>query len=692
MTDITQDQAPPGPVRTDHHRSDEAMRRLQRRYAAERRFKWYGISAIAIALTMLVVLLTSIVASGWPAFTQSYVRLQVPIASDLILGEANYRRLMTEGLAERFPEVQDPAEIRAIGDMLMDDYATQIRDAAIRDPDLLDQRIDRWIPASPLVDRIHAGDLDPELENLLRTADLERLGLYDTLSSRRALAVPEGTSLDAASLPPEERTQVTLRLGLPDGFDPATADYQALVHQGLGSLFIPQLTDPDTLADLEQRLLAPGAATALREFVQANPEEAEPGGRLSAAVPASSALDNLHRLVADAGIERDLVTVRQQIGWLDALVDQGVLEVRNAYTHINVSVPLDADFILGSANYQAPFNRALYQMFPEVTETRERRELRGLISPGAGFDLRDRVLDDPSVIGETVEIAVATSDTLDQMRKGEYDLTSPEERRPVSDNEIAWYNQMDAEGLIASSFNWRFFGAADSRQPELAGIWGAVVGSFYTLVVTIALAFPIGVSAAIYLEEFAPKNRLTDLIEVNINNLAAVPSIVFGLLGLAVFIQFFGLPRSAPLVGGMVLALMTLPTIIIAARAALKAVPPSIREAALGMGASKLQAVTHHVLPLAMPGILTGTIIGMAQALGETAPLLMIGMVAFITSTPDSFTDPSTVLPVQIYLWADHPERGFTAKTSAAIMVLLSFLILMNGLAIWLRKKFERRW
>ena len=241
-------------------------------------------------------------------------------------------------------------------------------------------------------------------------------------------------------------------------------------------------------------------------------------------------------------------------------------------------------------------------------------------------------------------------------------------------------------------FNATFFSTGDSREPEQAGILGAAVGSLFTLIVTLLLSFPIGVLAAVYLEEFAPKNRWTDLVEVNINNLAAVPSIIFGLLGLAVFLNFFGLPRSAPLVGGMVLALMTLPTIIIAARAALKAVPPSIREAALGIGASKLQVMTHHVLPLAMPGILTGTIIGMAQALGETAPLLMIGMVAFIVDIPGGFTDPATVLPVQIYIWADSPERAFVAKTSAAIMVLLGFLICMNALAIWLRKRFERRW
>ena len=248
------------------------------------------------------------------------------------------------------------------------------------------------------------------------------------------------------------------------------------------------------------------------------------------------------------------------------------------------------------------------------------------------------------------------------------------------------------KGLVENAFNWAFFTSGDSREPELAGIRGALVGSALTLLVTLIICLPIGVAAAIYLEEFAPKNRLTELIEVNINNLAAVPSIVFGLLGLAVFLNFFGLPRSAPLVGGLVLALLVLPTIIIASRAALKAVPPSIKEAALGVGASHQQAIFHHVLPLAMPGIMTGTIIGMAHALGETAPLLMIGMVAFIVEVPSGITDAATVLPVQIYLWSDLPEIAFQAKTAAAIMVLLVFLFVMNGAAIFLRKRFERRW
>lgn len=271
-------------------------------------------------------------------------------------------------------------------------------------------------------------------------------------------------------------------------------------------------------------------------------------------------------------------------------------------------------------------------------------------------------------------------------------ITTPEASRKISDREIVWLDNLKAQGAVESRWNTIFLFTGASREAELAGIWGAVVGSFLTLIVTLAVAFPIGVSAAIYLEEFAPKNRITTLIEVNINNLAAVPSIVFGLLGLAVFLNLFGMPRSAPVVGGLVLALMTLPIIIIASRASLRAVPPSIREAALGIGASKVQTVFHHVLPLAMPGIMTGTILGMAHALGETAPLLMIGMVAFIVDIPGGFTDPATILPVQIFMWADFPEPAFQQKTSAAILILLGFLVIMNAVAVILRKRFERRW
>jgi len=371
-------------------------------------------------------------------------------------------------------------------------------------------------------------------------------------------------------------------------------------------------------------------------------------------------------------------------------------------TFIQLEVHLDASEIdpegtreqtaLAAANYGGLVKQSLRDMFPEVESRRDKRKLYSLVSSGASYMLEDYVKANPDQIGSTIQLWVPADDDIDMLVKGHFDRDKAESERRIKDDQIAWVDKLTADGRVESRFNRILFTAGDSRDPELAGIWGAVTGSFLTLIVTLSLAFPLGVATAVYLEEFAPQNRWTDLIEVNINNLAAVPSIVFGLLGLAVFINFIGLPRSAPLVGGLVLTLMTLPTIIIASRAALKSVPPSIREAALGVGASKMQMVFHHVLPLAMPGMLTGTIIGMAQALGESAPLLMIGMVAFIVDVPGGVMDPSTVLPVQIYLWADSPERAFVERTSAAIMVLLAFLITMNALAVFLRKKFERRW
>lgn len=366
----------------------------------------------------------------------------------------------------------------------------------------------------------------------------------------------------------------------------------------------------------------------------------------------------------------------------DVLLDEETIDPNGART----------PEVLSTANYQAVVREALRQTFPEVTGRRDRRELYRMISSGAPFEVRELVMADPSLIGSVISISVPFSADLDQLAKGSISRDVPEDDRRVSDKQIEWFDHFAAQDQVETRFNWALMTNGDSREPELAGIWGAVVGSFYTLLITLVLSFPIGVAAAIYLEEFAPKNRLTDIIEVNINNLAAVPSIVFGLLGLAMFINFFGLPRSAPLVGGLVLSLMTLPTVIIASRAALMSVPPSIREAALGLGASRLQVIFHHVFPLAMPGMLTGTIIGMARALGESAPLLMIGMVAFIVDIPGGPSDPATVLPVQIFLWADAPERAFVERTSAAVLVLLGFLILMNGLAVWLRSKFEQRW
>ena len=396
-----------------------------------------------------------------------------------------------------------------------------------------------------------------------------------------------------------------------------------------------------------------------------------------------------------------LVSILIAMGFLATLLvsifGNGYTAFQQTYVRLDIvfsKADLDPDGTgdLRQGNYDALIRNALGQRFPAVKTRADRRKLNGLISPSAGFELAEMVADDPSLVGTTQRIWLPASGDTDVFVKGHVSAKVPEAERRIKDIEVGWVKALQASGDLELKFNTGFFTNGDSRNPEVAGIWGAAVGSFFTLVITLALAFPLGVMAAVYLEEFAPKNRWTDLVEVNINNLAAVPSIVFGLLGLAVFLNFFHLPRSAPLVGGMVLALITLPTIIIASRAALKAVPPSIREAALGVGASRMQTVTHHVLPLAMPGMLTGTIIGMAHALGETAPLLMIGMVAFIVDIPTSPLDPATVLPVQVYLWADSAERAFVERTSAAIMVLIAFLVCMNLLAIILRKRFERRW
>ena len=369
-----------------------------------------------------------------------------------------------------------------------------------------------------------------------------------------------------------------------------------------------------------------------------------------------------------------------------------------AFTHhyvtleINISEDrIDRENLAGSA-WTGMVRAGLRAHFPDVTKRRDKRALYKFLSLGAADNVRDYVMANPQAIGTNVPLSLPVSDDIDLVLKGLIDRNLPPDQRIVSDKELGWLDRLSDDGRVRKKFAFQLFTNGDSREPEMAGLKGAIYGSLWTLLVTLIVSFPLGVLAAIYLQEIAPKNRLTQLIEVNINNLAAVPSIVFGLLGLAVFINFFHLPRSAPLVGGLVLALMTLPRIIIPTRAAFASIPPSIREAALGVGASRLQVIMHHVLPLALPGILTGTIIGLAQAAGETAPLLMIGMMAFIVDTPGDVTAKATVLPAQIYMWANNPERAFLARTSAGIVVLLSLLLLVNGLAIYLRKRFEKRW
>lgn len=366
------------------------------------------------------------------------------------------------------------------------------------------------------------------------------------------------------------------------------------------------------------------------------------------------------------------------------------IELNESILGVNKDSSEDALF---SANYNKVVKQTLNEMFPGVKGRKQKRALNNLVSKSAAYDLRDRVIDNPSLLGTKQSYWFLAKDDVDVFMKGNIDRNLPESDRRIKDYQLKWIDSLIAEERLEKRFNTVLFTAGDSREPEEAGMRGAIVGSLLTMLVTLLLSFPIAVAAAAYLEEFAPQNnRWVDLIEININNLAAVPSIVFGLLGLAIYINIFGVPRSTPLIGGLVLTLMTLPTIIIASRAAIKSVPPSIKEAAVGLGASRIQVLFQHTLPLAMPGILTGTIIGMAQALGETAPLLMIGMVAFVSDVPTGIMDPSTVMPVQIYLWSDSPERAFTERTSAAIMILLGFLVLMNLFAIMLRKKFERKW
>ncbi len=388
-----------------------------------------------------------------------------------------------------------------------------------------------------------------------------------------------------------------------------------------------------------------------------------------------------------------LLAVATALGFLVVLLANVAMRGYGAFTQTEIQLDIHFDSeTVAAGNWSALVKQSLKARFPEVGKRRLRRKLNALVSSGAAFELAQRVSTEPALAGTTRAIWLPASDDVDMFFKGRIDTTAPMARRRLDDRQIAWLGALDDEGRIARHFNHRFFGNGDSREPELAGILGALVGSLLTMLVCLGLSFPLGVMTALYLEEFAPQNPWTDFIEININNLAAVPSIVFGLLGLGIFLNLFGLPRSAPLVGGMVLALMTLPTIIIASRAALRAVPPSLRQAALAMGASPLQTVLHQVLPLALPGIFTGTIIGLARALGDTAPLLMIGMVAFVVDVPRGLVDAATALPVQIFLWADSPERAFEERTAAAIIVLLGVMFLLNLTAVLLRRRFEIRW
>lgn len=556
--------------------SSAAQARIRARYRSEYRFRAYGIIALVITTTFVVLLLSDIVRRGVPAFFQHNAVLSVSLpkeafgAGDAVgIKGADYFPITKAALQTAIPGIESRSGERALTRLLSSGTADILRETIVADPKLIGTTF-----KAPLLLGADA-DLYLKGEGTAITKDVPR-----------GIATPSGTT-----------GEVTVLTSSND-----FAEELAVIKRSLLDLARSSELELGRLKRSGDKANAPRIVELEAEIADLRKRADEPGGQ-----------------------------------------------------------------------------EVLTSKLPSI-----------LVEINGGLVKATKL----SATGITGDVLLPLS-SVAEAQPAKWNVvtyTTAESSRKVDDLTVAYIERLKSQGAIENVFNWRFFSVGDSREPELAGIRGALLGSALTMFVTLILCLPIGVAAAIYLEEFAPKNRLTDLIEVNINNLAAVPSIVFGLLGLAVFLNYFGFPRSTALVGGLVLALLVLPTIIIASRAALRSVPPSIKEAALGVGASKQQAIFHHVLPVAMPGIMTGTIIGMAHALGETAPLLMIGMIAFIVDVPGSLVDAATVLPVQIFLWADLPEPAFKSKTAGAIMVLLAFLFVMNGLAIWLRKRFERRW
>jgi len=494
------------------------------------------------------------------------------------------------------------------------------------------------------------------------------------------------TSLVRTGYPAFIQTKIDLPIYIDpakvDPQDPGSGKYRALVRDAVDKA-VPGI--PDDQKRSIGKILSSDAAYIVRDYVVDHPDAI--GKTITLPIAVSDPYDQLYKGV----IPREMDALNwTQVAWFERLENRGLVVEHDGRKSLELDVYVNPEIVEAgpppSGDFAVLAQSSLKAYLPRIRDT----SLVEMLAADAPKAIGARVAADPDIIGKTVQVYFPLSPHYVTLAEGQ----TPKIFNPrFSEDQLEAFDLLDEKGLVRTPFNWELFFNADSRFPERAGLAGAITGSFYALLVCFLLSFPIGIAAAVYLEEFAPKNRFTDLIEVNINNLAAVPSVVFGLLGLAVFLGFFGLPRSAPLVGGMVLSLMTLPTIIITTRAALKAVPPSIREAALGVGASKHQVMMHHVLPLALPGILTGTIIGMAQALGETAPLLLIGMNAFIPSVENmGILEPATALPTQIFGWADSPERGFVSRTSAAILVLLGFLVIMNIIAITLRQMFQRKW
>jgi len=486
------------------------------------------------------------------------------------------------------------------------------------------------------------------------------------------------------------QSKATLAIRLdPALIDPANladANYRRIFNTAIEQYF-PDVTSPTEKRQLSD-IFSNESRYALRDYVVANPGQI--GQTVQLKVSLSDPFDQLEKGVIPRYVQAlsDAEKAR-----FEFLANRGLIEGRGADAALKVNLFIDPQKVNAADIPSGQFRDIIADGLGTIVRNPDFVERSfAIIRDDAAEVLKARVVADPGSIGQVLEnFKLPLSQHYGTLASGETPMVF--NGRFASEKQFEWLDRLKTQSMISYPFASELFVNATSRFPELAGLAGAIAGSFYALIVCFLISFPLGIAAAVYLEEFAPKNRWTDLVEVNINNLAAVPSVVFGLLGLAVFLNTFGLPRSVPLVGGMVLSLITLPTIIITTRAALKAVPPSIREAALGVGASKHQVIMHHVLPLAMPGIMTGVIIGLAHALGETAPLLLIGMNAFIPSIDNiGLLEPATALPTQIYAWADSPERGFVARTSAAILVLLGFLVLMNGIAIFLRQRFERKW
>lgn len=586
------------------HTTGAARGRLRKRYRTERVFKGLGLAAILVSVGFLVLLLSTIVWKGLPAFTYNFATIPFDFSAvdKANLAKADFDAVVRQAIRARFPEVTSRGDRRLLGSLLSSGAPVILREQALAHPADLGKPNAFSVPISDFADLY--------LKGQITGSTWEQGGVAATIAS-------EGDTVTLTAAEPR--------------FGPV-------------------------LDTIRTRLEAEAAATRNRL-----------AGALRSQERMNAELTALNAQIAAGPSSEDRV-------WIDA----GVARLTTALAGLTTQI---ADLGTAATRLEA---RAVSAKDGESLTLAD----PSLLIYAGDTAIKVEALTPTTASGVLLHGAVPTDLSDWRMRL----IDVPEASRKFSDREIVWTDQLVSRGYVKAGFNWIFATRGASREPEMAGILGALVGSILTLVVTLGLSFPIGVGTAVYLEEFAPRNRWTTLIEVNINNLAAVPSIVFGLLGLAVFLNFFGLDRSAPYVGGMVLALMTLPIIIIASRAALRAVPPSIREAAFGIGASPLQTVMHHVLPLAMPGIMTGTIIGMAHALGETAPLLMIGMVAFVVDIPGGFADPATLLPVQIYMWADFPEPAFEQRTSAAILVLLGFLVAMNALAVILRRQFERRW